>query len=144
MKGSRRQFLLGQCCMLAALAPSLAALPAYAQPYPGKLIRLVTGSAAGGAADITARHVATRLSESLKQQIIVDNRPGVAGMLANEYVSKAAPDGYTLLLQPGSFMTVSPILNAKGAWDPTRHPRLQQADWHHVVRRRPHGPPRHG
>jgi tripartite-type tricarboxylate transporter receptor subunit TctC len=54
---------------------------------------LVTGSAAGGAADITARHVATRLSESLKQQISSTTVRGVAGMLANEYVSRAAPDG---------------------------------------------------
>ena len=54
-------------------------------------------------------------------QVIVDNRPGVAGMLANEYVAKAPPDGYTLLLQPGSFVTVSTNLNSKVPWDPLKH-----------------------
>ena len=90
------------------------------QPYPSKLIRMVTGSTAGGAADVTTRQITPRLAEALKVQIIVDNRPGVAGMIANEYVTKAAPDGYTLLMQPGSFMMVSAILNARGAWDPVK------------------------
>jgi tripartite-type tricarboxylate transporter receptor subunit TctC len=88
-----------------------------AQPYPSKLVRMVSGSTAGGAADVTARQIAPRLAEALKAQIIVDNRPGVAGMIANEFVSKAAPDGYTILMQPGSFMTVTAVLNGKG-WNP--------------------------
>ena len=88
--------------------------------YPAKLIRVVTGSSPGGGADVTARQILPRLAEVLRTQIIVDNRPGVAGMIANEHVSKAVPDGYTLLVQPGSFMMVSAILNAKGAWDPVK------------------------
>lgn len=92
-----------------------------AADYPARLIRVVTGSAAGGGADIAARQLVPRLSDALKTQIIIDNRPGVAGMIANEFVSRAAPDGYTLLLQPGSFMIVSSILNSKGAWDPNRN-----------------------
>ncbi len=110
---------------VAAVATSLvfAFVPgnAPAQQYPAKLIRLVTGSTAGGGADIAARQIVPRLSDALKTQIIIDNRPGVAGMIANEFVSKAAPDGYTLLLQPGSFMIVSSILNSKGAWDPNKN-----------------------
>lgn len=105
----------------AVLAALLAAAPAAAQQYPAKLIRLVTGSAAGGGADIAARQLVPPLADALKTQIIIDNRPGVAGMIANEFVSRAAPDGYTLLLQPGSFMSVSSILNSKGAWDPNRN-----------------------
>jgi len=109
------------CAAIVALA--LTPFAAHAQPaaaYPVKLIRVVTGSTPGGGADVTARQIVPRLAEVLKTQIIVDNRPGVAGMIANEHVSKAVPDGYTLLVQPGSFMMVSAILNAKGAWDPTK------------------------
>ena len=94
---------------------------AHAQPYPSKVVRLVTGSSAGGGADITARAIQQKLVPALGAQVIVDNRPGVAGMLANEYVAKAAPDGYTLLLQPGSFVTVSTNLNSKLPWDPLKH-----------------------
>ena len=104
-------------CFAAVL---LVAMPVAAQQYPAKLIRVVTGSTPGGGADVTARQITTKLAEALKVQMIVDNRPGVAGMIANEFVSKAAPDGYTLLVQPGSFMMVSAILNAKGAWDPVK------------------------
>ena len=120
------------------------AAPCPAQPYPSKLVRLVTGSSAGGAADVTARQVAPRLAESLKQQVIVDNRPGVAGMVANEYVSKTAPDGYTLLFQPASFMIVTSILNAKGAWDPTRSltPVIEIARYGFVVAAHPSVPAR--
>ena len=109
------------CAAIVAFA--LMPFAAHAQPataYPAKLIRVVTGSTPGGGADVTARQIVPRLAEVLKTQIIIDNRPGVAGMIANEQVSKAAPDGYTLLVQPGSFMMVSAILNAKGAWDPVK------------------------
>ena len=92
-----------------------------AQQYPSKVVRLVTGSSAGGGADVTTRAIQQRLIPALGVQIIVDNRPGVAGMIANEYVAKAAPDGYTLLLQPGSFVTVSTNLNSKVPWDPLKH-----------------------
>jgi len=101
-------------------APAQPASTGSGHAYPARLIRVVTGSTAGGGADIAARQIMPRLSEALKTQVIVDNRPGVAGMIANEFVSRAAPDGYTLLMQPGSFMIVSSILNAKGAWDPNR------------------------
>ena len=103
-----------------ALAALALVAPAAAQQYPAKLVRVVTGSTPGGGADVTARQIVPRLAELLKVQMIVDNRPGVAGMIANEFVSKAAPDGYTLLVQPGSFMMVSAVLNSKGAWDPTK------------------------
>jgi tripartite-type tricarboxylate transporter receptor subunit TctC len=104
--------------VLIAVAFSLATPTAWSQPYPSKLIRMVSGSTPAGAADVTARQIAPRLAEALKVQIIVDNRPGVAGMIANEFVSKSAPDGHTLLMQPGSFMTVTAVLNGKG-WNPT-------------------------
>jgi tripartite-type tricarboxylate transporter receptor subunit TctC len=97
-----------------------AAAQTSAQPYPGKPVRLFTGSAPGGGADQTARVIAERMSRVLKEQVIVENRPGATGMIANRLVSNAAPDGYTLLLEPSSFVAISPHLNAKDGWDPVK------------------------
>jgi tripartite-type tricarboxylate transporter receptor subunit TctC len=94
------------------------ASPAYAQTWPSKVVRVVTGSVAGGGADITGRPIAQRMSEVFKQQVIMDNRPGAAGLLANDLVAKATPDGYTLLLTPGSFLIISAYLNARPPYDP--------------------------
>jgi tripartite-type tricarboxylate transporter receptor subunit TctC len=106
---------------IALLAAALLPVPAAAQQYPSKVVRLVTGSQPAGGTDLTARAIQQRLVAVLGVQVIVDNRPGVAGMVANEYTAKAAPDGYTILLQPGSFVTVSPQLNATPPWDPLKH-----------------------
>ena len=83
--------------LLALCALSAVAHPAAAQSYPSRPIRLVLGYAAGGVADITARLVAQKLSVSLGQPIIVDNKPSAGGIVAAETVAKAEPDGYTLL-----------------------------------------------
>jgi tripartite-type tricarboxylate transporter receptor subunit TctC len=99
---------------------ALACAGAQAQPYPSKPVRIVTGSAPGGGADLTARAIAQRLAEPLGAPIIVDNRSGATGMIANQLVSRAAPDGYTLLLQPSSFVTISAHLNSKERWDPVK------------------------
>ncbi len=93
----------------------------HAQSFPSKPIRLVTGSQAGGGTDITARAIQQALAPVLGVPLIIDNRPGTAGMVANEYVSKQAPDGQTLLIQPGSFITISPQLNASPRWDTLKH-----------------------
>jgi tripartite-type tricarboxylate transporter receptor subunit TctC len=84
---------------LAALGVALLAtgLPCAAQEYPTRPVRLVIGFPPGGAADVIARAVGTRLSALLGQQVIADNRGGHSGTIAAEIVSKSAPDGYTLL-----------------------------------------------
>lgn len=74
---------------------------ASAQSYPSKPIKLVVGYAAGGVADITARMLAQKLSGSLGQQVIIENRPSAGQIVAAESVAKAEPDGYTLLLING-------------------------------------------
>jgi tripartite-type tricarboxylate transporter receptor subunit TctC len=106
-----------------------------AQPYPSKVVRVVTGSLAGGGADVTGRPITQRMSEVFGVQMIVDNRPGAAGMIANELVAKAAPDGYTLLVNPGSFVTVSSHLNSKVPFDPLGHlaPIIQITSYQFVL-----------
>ncbi len=95
MKLPRRKFL-----RLAASAAALPVLPrvASALDYPTRPVRIILGFGAGAAADITARLVAQSLSERLGQQFVVENRPGAATNIATEFVVRAAPDGYTLLL----------------------------------------------
>ncbi len=93
---------------------------AAAQSYPAKPVHLFTGSAPGGGADQTSRVIAERLSRMLKEQVLVENRPGATGMIANRMVGNAAPDGYTLLVEPSSFVAISPHLNAKDGWDPMK------------------------
>ncbi|HKU70397.1 MAG TPA: tripartite tricarboxylate transporter substrate binding protein [Burkholderiales bacterium] len=71
---------------------------AVAQPYPAKPVRVVVGFSAGGATDLSARFLAAKMSETLGQQVVVDDRPGAASMLAAEIVAKSPPDGHTVLI----------------------------------------------
>lgn len=91
---------------------------AHAQ-WPDKPIKLVVPYPAGGAADNTARIMAQHLGERLKQQIIVDNRPGASGTIGAAYVAKAPADGYTLLLDATSY-AVNPSLFPKLSYDPAK------------------------
>jgi tripartite-type tricarboxylate transporter receptor subunit TctC len=84
--------------MLTAMGTILPTMSAFAQNWPTQPIRIVVPFGAGGVADLTARVVAQRMSQSLGQAVIIDNRPGAGGVVASDVVAKAAPDGYTLLL----------------------------------------------
>ena len=96
------------------------ALPAFvatAQGYPVKPVRVVLGFPAGTNVDVLARPVVQKMAETLGQQLVVDNRPGATGLIANEFVARSAPDGYTLLAAPGSSITASPHLRRKMPYD---------------------------
>src|SRR5688572_23212443 len=87
-----------------AVAAALAAPVLHAQGYPAKPIRLVVGFTPGGGVDINARLLAPKLIESLGQNVIVDNRPGAGTNIANEFVAKSPPDGYTLLINTAAIV----------------------------------------
>jgi len=100
-------------------AASCAQAPATAPAYPSKPIRWVAPFPPGGTTDIVARAVAQQLSGAFGQQVVIDNRPGAGGNIAAELVSKAPPDGYTVLTAfPG--LTINPSLYSKLAYDPLK------------------------
>ncbi|HET7159390.1 MAG TPA: tripartite tricarboxylate transporter substrate binding protein, partial [Burkholderiales bacterium] len=98
-----------------------AALPAsqiaHAQPYPHKPIRMIVPFPAAGATDILARVVSQKLSEAVRQQVIVDNRAGAGGTLGSRLAADAPPDGYTLLFSTVSTHAIGPSLYSKRPYD---------------------------
>src|SRR2546421_7524367 len=88
-----------------AIAAATFALPALAQHYPWKAIRLVSPFPPGGSVDVVGRLLAAKLSESLGQQMVVDNRSGPSGIIGTEVVMNSPPDGYTLLINTIPFVT---------------------------------------
>ncbi len=93
---------------------------ASALDYPTKPVRIIVPFAAGGPNDIRARLVAEKLSESLKQQVFVDNKPGADGAIGMELAAKSAPDGYTLILGTTGSTTVTPSIYEKLRYDPVK------------------------
>lgn len=91
-----------------------------AQAYPTKPVRVVVPSGPGTLSDSIARQVFSRISETLGQQFIVDNRAGAGGVIGTEAVAKAPPDGYTLLSTVNSTMVVNPFVYSKLSYDPLR------------------------
>ena len=113
---------LRRCLLAVAFAASLCQ-PAFAQEdpakYPTKPIHIVVGFTAGGGNDIIARVYGQKLSESLGQPVIIENKPGGGAIVATEYVAKSAPDGYTLLVG-ASGMAINPAVYAKLPYDSVR------------------------
>ena len=103
--------------MLAAAALGLPAADTVAQSFPAKPVRIVVGFPPGGGADFVARLVAQKLGDSLKQQIVVDNRAGANGIIASELVAKSPPDGYTLLLGVSATHAINPTVYANLPYD---------------------------
>ena len=88
--------------------------------YPAKPVHIIVGAGAGGGLDIMARLIAPKLAERLNQSFVVENKAGAAAMIATEYVAKAAPDGYTLLLASPGAITVNPVVLTKINYSPTK------------------------
>ena len=104
--------------VLAAIGflPTLAA----AQAYPVRPVKLLVGFAPGGAADFVSRTFQDALSKELGQPVIVENRAGAGSSIAAEFVAKAPPDGYTMLIASPSSILVNPIISPKAGFDPKR------------------------
>ena len=88
--------------------------------YPDRPIKVIVPYVAGGAADITARLVAQAMSDSMGQPVVVENKPGANGTIGSDIVSKAAPDGYTLLLTASGPLVINPVLYKKVPFDPIK------------------------
>ncbi len=119
---SRRHVLhtlaLGATLTIASLA--LSATAATAQTYPSQPVRIVVGFAPGGTNDIAARELAAKLQERLKQPFVVENKPGANSAIGNDFVAKARPDGYTLLVASSGGLTSNPVLMKNLAYDPQK------------------------
>src|SRR3954463_5343947 len=100
-----------------ALVAAALALPAAAQSYPSKSIRLVSPFPPGGSVAVVGRLVAAKLSESLGQQMVVDNRSGASGVIGTEVVMNSPPDGYTLLVNTIPFVS-NQFLLPRAPYDP--------------------------
>lgn len=106
---------------IAALMTGLAgAMLAQAQSWPTRPVTVVVNFAPGGAADQLARIVGAHLQQALGQPMVVENKAGAGGNLGGEFVAKAAPDGYTLLISSGGMVSINPHLYQKLSFDPTK------------------------
>ncbi len=104
--------------LLAALA--FATTPAIAQQWPAKPIRIVVPWPAGGSADLVGRLLADQLSQSLKQSMVVENRPGASGMIGSAAVAHAEPDGYSFLISGIPSQVVAPATSPNPGFDPVK------------------------
>lgn len=109
----RRGFLGG-----AGLA--LLAAPARAQAFPDRTLRLVVPFTPGGTVDLVGRLVATRVSQTIGQPMVVDNRGGAGGEIGSVFVARAAPDGYTMLVGSTTTISISPQVNPQLSYNPER------------------------
>ena len=106
--------------LVLVLAAALSVLPAAAQNYPIRPIRLYLAFPPGGAADIVTRLLAQPLSVRLGQPVVVENKPGSGGNVVGDLIAHAPPDGYSLLLGPDNLFTINPHLFRTMLFDPFR------------------------
>jgi tripartite-type tricarboxylate transporter receptor subunit TctC len=96
---------IGLTAIAAAIALSLGALDAQAQPYPTRSIKIVVPATPGGAIDMIARLVGDKLTAAMGQSVVIENKPGASNNLGTDFVAKSAPDGYTLVICASSHAT---------------------------------------
>jgi tripartite-type tricarboxylate transporter receptor subunit TctC len=111
-------------CLVVCLAASVATRDAKAVDYPTRPIKLVVPYPAGGPTDILARVIADFIGKDLKQATVIENKPGAQGAIGAEFVARADPDGYTLLVPAGSMIVQNPLLYKKLSYDPARDFRM--------------------
>ena len=99
--------------LIALLLPVILALPASAETYPSRTVRLIVPFGAGGPADVYARILAKYLSEETKQSFVVEDRPGAGSLIGTDAVAKSAPDGYTLLIMSNTHTTNESLIPKK-------------------------------
>ena len=102
------------------IVSALAAPSAFAQAYPTRPVTIIVSFAAGSGTDSVARIVGQKLSERLKQPVVVDNKPGANGQIASEFVKNAKPDGYTLLMSTNTTHSANPSLYKELRYDPIK------------------------
>jgi tripartite-type tricarboxylate transporter receptor subunit TctC len=105
---------------LVVLAAFAFALPAAAQDFPSKPLRLICAFPPGGPVDVTSRAIARELGKQLGQPVVVENKPGAGGNIGAEAAAHAAPDGYTLFITWNALHAVSPLLYTKLNYDPNK------------------------
>jgi tripartite-type tricarboxylate transporter receptor subunit TctC len=121
LKASVEPVMLPRILLGLVLALALSASHAHAQAgYPDRPIKVLVGFSAGGGTDVAARILAQKMTDGLGQSVVVENRPGVSGMIAGEVVARSAPDGYTLMVGSQTTFAVAPLLYRKVAIDPPR------------------------
>lgn len=106
--------------LLGILGAVSSALPAQAQTYPSKPVRLIVPFTPGGSNDVLARVIGEELSQVWKQPVVVENKPGAGGNLGAELVAKAEPDGYTFLIAANNILAINPSLYDQVAFDPIK------------------------
>ena len=118
----KRRTAIGACLGSMALVSAVAASASAEDfsKYPTRAIHVVVGFTPGGGNDLIARIVGQKLSESLGQPVIIDNKPGGGAIVATEYVAKSAPDGYTLLVGASGAMAINPAVYTKLPYDSVR------------------------
>ena len=103
--------------LVLAVSATMASNAVYAQAWPNKPVRILIAFPPGGAIDIVARIMGPRLSESIGQPVLVENRPGAGGLLGTELAAKAAPDGHTVFFGTLGNLSVNPLLYPKLPFD---------------------------
>jgi tripartite-type tricarboxylate transporter receptor subunit TctC len=103
-----------------AAALAVATSAGLAQGYPTKPIQFIIGFSPGGPSDVMSRVITKKLEEQLKQPVVLDNKPGAGGSIAASYVSRAAPDGYTLMLATAGIIAINPHIYKNVGYDPVK------------------------
>lgn len=111
-----RYFLTGAVLLAVTAGP----MSGWTQDYPARPIRFIVGFVSGGNADLIARSLGQKLTEAWRQQVIIDNRAGAGGMISMQLASKAASDGYTLLMGSSTQFSINPALRTGLPYDPIR------------------------